>query len=167
MNQSGNTPPTPPRTCPQCAAVTSQQANYCVQCGADLSPGAVPVDPGPAPAPVDRPQPPSPPSPGPSPAQTVTLAVFDGHSNQRLTPAGATLVTVGKSRTCDISRPCDDHLSRRHCQISVPVDGIVVEDLGSANGTWIRLKNAAITIRSGDVIMVGHTSLRIEAEEKE
>jgi len=45
-------------------------------------------------------------------------------------------VTVGRHSECDISVPGEE-ISRHHAKLSVMPDGIAVEDLGSANGTFI------------------------------
>ena len=51
--------------------------------------------------------------------------------------AGA--VVVGRHSECDISIPSEE-VSRRHAQLKVTADGVMVEDLGSANGTYINNK---------------------------
>lgn len=45
-------------------------------------------------------------------------------------------MTVGRHSECDISVPGEE-ISRHHAKLSVMPDGIAVEDLGSANGTFI------------------------------
>ena len=45
-------------------------------------------------------------------------------------------MTVGRHSDCDISVPGEE-ISRHHAKLSVMPDGIAVEDLGSANGTFI------------------------------
>lgn len=45
-------------------------------------------------------------------------------------------MTVGRQSDCDISIPADE-VSRHHLRLQVTGDGVMVEDLGSANGTWI------------------------------
>lgn len=44
--------------------------------------------------------------------------------------------TIGRAQECDISVPTDE-ISRRHAQVRPTQDGLAVEDLGSANGTYI------------------------------
>lgn len=48
-------------------------------------------------------------------------------------------MTIGRSAECDISIPADE-ISRTHAKVQVMPDGIAVEDLGSANGTFINDK---------------------------
>lgn len=45
-------------------------------------------------------------------------------------------MTVGRHSECDISIPGEE-ISRHHAKLQVMPDGIAVEDLGSANGTYI------------------------------
>lgn len=45
-------------------------------------------------------------------------------------------VLVGRSEECDL-RVVEGHPSRRHAQITVRDDGVHLEDLGSANGTFV------------------------------
>ena len=45
-------------------------------------------------------------------------------------------MVVGRAAECEISIPTDE-VSRRHAQLRAVSDGIHVEDLGSANGTFI------------------------------
>jgi pSer/pThr/pTyr-binding forkhead associated (FHA) protein len=48
-------------------------------------------------------------------------------------------VTIGRNADCTISIPGDE-ISRQHAKLQVLPDGIAVEDLGSANGTYINDK---------------------------
>ena len=48
-------------------------------------------------------------------------------------------MTVGRQADCDICIPSDE-VSRRHAKLQVLPDGIAVEDIGSANGTFINDK---------------------------
>jgi pSer/pThr/pTyr-binding forkhead associated (FHA) protein len=48
-------------------------------------------------------------------------------------------MTVGRASECDISIPTDE-VSRQHAKLQVMPDGIAVEDMGSANGTFINDK---------------------------
>jgi pSer/pThr/pTyr-binding forkhead associated (FHA) protein len=48
-------------------------------------------------------------------------------------------MTVGRQPDCDICIPSDE-VSRHHAKLQVMPDGIAVEDIGSANGTFINDK---------------------------
>jgi pSer/pThr/pTyr-binding forkhead associated (FHA) protein len=45
-------------------------------------------------------------------------------------------LTLGRSAECDISIPSDE-ISRHHAKLQVVPDGVMVEDMGSANGTFV------------------------------
>ena len=48
-------------------------------------------------------------------------------------------MTVGRQPDCDICIPSDE-VSRHHAKLQVMPDGIAVEDIGSANGTFVNNK---------------------------
>lgn len=48
-------------------------------------------------------------------------------------------VVIGRQQDCDIS-VASEEISRRHAQVKPTADGLMVEDLGSANGTFINGK---------------------------
>ncbi len=52
------------------------------------------------------------------------------------TYAVASAQVIGRHHECDISIPSEE-ISRRHAQVKPTTDGILVEDLGSSNGTFI------------------------------
>jgi ABC transport system ATP-binding/permease protein len=71
-------------------------------------------------------------------------------------------VVIGREGD-DGARLGDAQLSRRHARLSVADDGSLhIEDLGSANGTWVN--GGRITgptrLHEGDVVLVGRTVLR-------
>ncbi len=45
-------------------------------------------------------------------------------------------MTIGRAADCDISIPAEE-ISRHHAKLQVMPDGVAVEDLGSANGTFV------------------------------
>lgn len=48
-------------------------------------------------------------------------------------------VVIGRQQDCDIA-VASEEISRRHAQVKPTADGLMVEDLGSANGTFINGK---------------------------
>ncbi len=48
-------------------------------------------------------------------------------------------MTVGRATDCDISIPGDE-ISRHHAKLQIMPDGVAIEDMGSANGTFINGK---------------------------
>lgn len=71
---------------------------------------------------------------------------------------------IGRHPGCDV---CIDSLdiSRQHARISVRPDGIVIEDLGSRNGTWVgseRIQGPKMLV-DGDRIRVGDVTVIFRA----
>ena len=58
----------------------------------------------------------------------------------------------------------DEQVSRHHAVVRVDGDDVVIEDLGSTNGTWVnRLRiNRPVPLNHGDIVRVGTTTLAVE-----
>ena len=61
----------------------------------------------------------------------------------------------------DIVMPTDGFISGRHCVFTQQDGEAVLTDLGSSNGTYIRVRNEA-DIAHGDFVLVGNQMLRVE-----
>ena len=48
----------------------------------------------------------------------------------------------------------DSRISREHCAVRVDTDGVVVEDLGSTNGTWVRRGGQRILAQAGVPVLL-------------
>lgn len=71
------------------------------------------------------------------------------------------ILSVGRSG-CDLNFPTDPFLSTRHAQLSRGDDGtLYVEDLGSRNGTFVRIEGER-KLSHGDAIMLGEQVMRVE-----
>ena len=71
--------------------------------------------------------------------------------------------TLGRENSCDITIP-GSHLSRRHAEIFVTGDSLLIKDLGSANGSF--LNGQAFTeskVRDGDEVRFDQLTFRVEA----
>jgi serine/threonine-protein kinase len=78
--------------------------------------------------------------------------------------AGEHLV-IGRGRTADV-RLTDPHVSRSHCEVKVKGSRIVAEDLGSSSGIYVNDAHVRVQVlHLGDVLRIGSTLLRLEAEE--
>jgi hypothetical protein len=64
-------------------------------------------------------------------------------------------IVVGRDRDCDIIIPMRQ-VSRRHSQISPALDGAILEDLGSKNGTYLNgsLVDKPMPLSDGDEIQI-------------
>lgn len=70
------------------------------------------------------------------------------------------VLSVGRS-LCDVNFPDDGYLSTRHAQITRTGHGAFVEDLGSRNGTFVRLGGPR-ALQHGDILLAGEQVLRVE-----
>lgn len=63
--------------------------------------------------------------------------------------------------------PEDDEISARHARLSLSGETLILEDLGSTNGTWLNgvLLSAPYPVREGDVLRFGQTELRLSGVE--
>ncbi|WP_373049212.1 FHA domain-containing protein [Vulgatibacter sp.] len=61
----------------------------------------------------------------------------------------------------DVTFPTDRFVSGRHAVVTVGVDGFRLRDLGSSNGTFVRLTRPA-PLEAGDFLLVGNQLLRVD-----
>jgi hypothetical protein len=62
----------------------------------------------------------------------------------------------------DVSFPNDRYVSARHARIDVRPDGITLTDVGSSNGTFVKIAGQT-DIGPGDQLLVGGQLLRVDA----
>lgn len=74
--------------------------------------------------------------------------------------ARGSMVTIGREGV-DIEFPDDRFISGRHCALEFTPKGYTLTDLGSRNGTFVRI-SSAITLEHGDFIFLGRQLLRVE-----
>lgn len=94
----------------------------------------------------------------------LTLAYMKGRRRGEvarlvLAPDGV----IGRNGSCALALVGDDEVSARHARLFVQDRRLLLEDLGSTNGTWlngVRLL-APTPLREGDVLRVGQTELRL------
>ena len=76
-------------------------------------------------------------------------------------------LVIGRDAACDIVIP-DRQVSRRHAQISPTENGVILEDLGSKNGTYLnnQLLNEAVKLKEADEIAIAltHTFLYLSSD---
>ena len=92
------------------------------------------------------------------------LRVSDGEERGKRLSVDAELL-IGRAAPDDDGRLGDDpELSRRHARVSRGADGqLTIEDLGSANGTFVNDEriDAPRRLELGDVVKVGRTVLHV------
>ena len=99
----------------------------------------------------------------PQPVASPSLQVLEGPAAGTDIPVEGELV-LGRGSEGAGTLGRDPELSRRHARISESDRGLVIEDLGSTNGTFVngrRIEGAA-ELRAGDQVQVGSSTLKVE-----
>src|SRR5437763_3142649 len=91
-------------------------------------------------------------------ARVVQLLEGGGEGDVYPLKAGNNLVGRGAG---DVSFPHDGYVSSKHATITVGEGSLAVKDLGSANGTFVRV-NGQAAVTAGDLLLVGEQILRID-----
>jgi len=84
---------------------------------------------------------------------------------ERRVELGAIPLSIGSDKFAEVHLD-DPHVSRKHAKIMLTLDGVVVEDLGSSNGTYVNdvLIERAVLIQPA-IITAGKTAMRLELGE--
>lgn len=98
-------------------------------------------------------------SPNPGYWGRITVIAGDGVDGVAYLLKGEA-VTIGRERG-DIVFPEDGYVSGTHLKISVTNGKHVITDLGSSNGTFIRIRDQE-TVPSGTFVLVGQQLFRVE-----
>jgi len=69
-------------------------------------------------------------------------------------------VTLGREGN-DINFPDDPFISGQHAMVNASDDGFTLSDLGSKNGTFVRIK-APVPLHHGDYVFLGQQLFRVE-----
>jgi len=69
--------------------------------------------------------------------------------------------TIGRE-TGDVSFPLDRYVSGRHARVDVTETSVTLTDLGSSNGTFLRVSGPT-DLAAGDQVLLGMQLLRVEA----
>jgi pSer/pThr/pTyr-binding forkhead associated (FHA) protein len=69
-------------------------------------------------------------------------------------------VEIGRENG-DITFPDDGYVSGSHCRIVGDDDGVFLEDLGSSNGTYMRVRRGQVIV-PGTLILIGQQLFRVE-----
>ena len=91
-------------------------------------------------------------------ARAVQLLEGGGEGDVFPLKQGENLIGRGSG---DVSFPQDGYVSSRHCLVTVADGQIGVKDLGSANGTFVKISGAA-PVAAGDLLLVGEQILRVD-----
>lgn len=142
--------------CPNCETELGSGASTCPACGTHIE-----ADPTVVFVPVSGRH------PALSPEEAADVSGFDGYALvvERGPRAGMTFVlhpgstTVGRHPDSDIFLD-DVTVSRHHCRFSAGPDGLVVEDAGSTNGTYVNGERVDThRLSPGDEVLIGRFHL--------
>jgi len=88
-------------------------------------------------------------------ARLISLNQAPGSARQVLTFKNKETI-LGREKGCKIRIP-SNAISRQHCRLGVKNDMIVVEDLGSSNGTFVNEQRISemCYLKPGDILRVG------------
>jgi pSer/pThr/pTyr-binding forkhead associated (FHA) protein len=98
-------------------------------------------------------------SPHPGAFGRIVQILDDGRTGEIRLLAGDR-VQIGRE-IGDIVMPSDGFISGRHCVFMRQGSDVVLQDLGSSNGTYVRVKGDA-DVLNGDFLLVGNQMLRVE-----
>jgi pSer/pThr/pTyr-binding forkhead associated (FHA) protein len=93
----------------------------------------------------------------------VTLVVYHRDGTELVPLEVGREVVIGRAPTADVHVP-DRSLSRLHARVRHDSEGLLIEDLGSRNGTLVngaRIEQARI--RTGDDVLLGSARLAVHA----
>ena len=124
--------PQPPRCA--CGRPLLHDALYCPRCGVAL---------------------------GVQPNSGIWLKRVGAQGKDDVIPLVGEQLIIGKDSDCDVVIADDSYVSRRHARVRREDNLIFLDDLGSSNGTLLKICRPVI-IEPGDEIMIGSTVLRLE-----
>lgn len=98
---------------------------------------------------------------GPSRANPTTVVNLGASGAQVRTFAIGGELTIGRAAGCQIHLGEDSYASSIHARIYVRDNSVIVEDLGSTNGTLLNSKPllSPTRVRTGDRVKVGSSTL--------
>ena len=92
----------------------------------------------------------------------VVLKVVGGKSDGREIKISVPRFIIGRGETAHL-RPSSDLVSREHCEILVGDGSVIINDMGSRNGTFVNGKQLAQKhkAKSGDSLRVGRLQFEV------
>lgn len=86
----------------------------------------------------------------------IKLVMFRESGERRDFTLAGPRTTIGRKDDCDIRIPLAE-ISRHHAELRLTPAGVVLKDLGSANGTFVNNKRikAEVPLGAGDHVVVG------------
>lgn len=129
------------RLCPSCGSTVPAEFGFCGECGTKVPPGGAAISA----------------ASGVTSARLILLRPDGSESGSHPLQEGENVL----GRASGPTFAADGYLSPRHALIVVNAAGVVVRDLGSLNGTFLRIVGEE-RIEDGDVFRIGQELLRFE-----
>ena len=96
----------------------------------------------------------------------ANLVLFRGDGQLKAIPLKKGVNILGRRTDCDVRIP-EGIVSRKHCRIVKSEDSLTVQDLGSANGTFVNSERIMeATIQAGDRLTVGSIIFTVQIDGK-
>ncbi len=93
----------------------------------------------------------------------ATLEIREPTGRVRRVEVGETPLVIGRDGACDVV-VADGRISRRHARVASRAGFLVLSDLGSTNGTWLRDERVSeVALGAGDVVTIGDTTITVDA----
>jgi pSer/pThr/pTyr-binding forkhead associated (FHA) protein len=91
----------------------------------------------------------------------ASLTIREPGASARSLAVGDDPVVIGRDAGCDIVL-ADPRVSRQHARVASRSGFLVLSDLGSTNGTYVRDERIAeIALGPGDVVTLGDTTIEV------
>jgi predicted component of type VI protein secretion system len=92
----------------------------------------------------------------------TSLILFSKKGNRKDVPLKSGVSIIGRRPDCDVRIPLL-FVSRKHCRIIQQENKTVVQDLGSANGTFVNSERVMeAVVQAGDILSIGSVSFTIQ-----
>ena len=92
----------------------------------------------------------------------TNLIIFSKKGHRKDVPLKSGVSIIGRRPDCDIRIPLL-FVSRKHCRIIRQENKVVVQDLGSANGTFVNSERIMeAVVQAGDILSIGSISFTIQ-----
>jgi pSer/pThr/pTyr-binding forkhead associated (FHA) protein len=94
-----------------------------------------------------------------------SLLVTNGSLQGKVIPIAKSTFVIGRDASCHL-RPASQTISKRHCAVHIRAEGVVLEDLGSTNGTFLNDEKCegSHPLQNGDRLKVGPLEFVVKVE---